>query len=104
MRKKKLPNIVFFDYNLKSILDTLFEPSNQKVFFDYLFKEFKTPKILDKKEISISLITNDNMLVNIPQKDYKNLIKATINYFLTYEEYDKCSFLQKLIDKIEENG
>jgi IMP cyclohydrolase len=104
MRKKKLPNIVFFDYSLKSILDTLFEPSNQKVFFDYLFEEFKTPKILDKKEISIGLITNDNILVNIPQKDYKNLIKTSINYFLTYEEYDKCSYLQKLIDKIEKNG
>jgi hypothetical protein len=104
MRKKKLPNIVFFDYNLKSILDTLFEPSNQKVFFDYLFKELKTTKILDKKEISIGLIVNDNVLVNIPQKDYKNLIKSTINHFLTYEEYDKCSYLQKLIDKIEDNG
>ena len=104
MRKKKLPNIVFYDYSLKSILDTLFEPSNQKVFFEYIFKEFKTSKILDKKEISIGLIINDNMLINIPQKDYKNLIKATINYFLTYEEYDKCSFLQKLIDKIEDDG
>lgn len=104
MRKKKLPNIIFFDYSLKSILDTLFEPSNQKVFFTYLFNEFKTPTVLEKKEISIGLITNDNILINVPQKDYKNLIKATINYFLNYEDYDKCSFLQKLIDKIEENG
>jgi hypothetical protein len=104
MRKKKLPNIVFYDYSLKSILDTLFEPSNQKVFFEYLFKEFKTSNILDKKEISIGLITNDNVLVNIPKKDYKDLIKTIINYFITYEEYDKCSYLQKLIDKIEDNG
>jgi hypothetical protein len=104
MKQKKLPNIIFYDYSLKSILDTLFEPPNQKIFFEYLFKEFKTPKILDKKEISMGLIINDNMLINIPQKDYKNLIKAAINYFLTYEEYDKCSYLQKLIDKIEDNG
>ena len=102
--KKKLPNIIFFDYNLKSILDTLFEPSNKKVFFEYLFKEFKTSKILDKKEITIGLIVNDNLLVTIPKKDYKPLIKSTIDYYLTYEDYDKCSFLHKLIEQIEDNG
>lgn len=104
MKKKKLPNIFFPDYKLNNILNVLFEPNSQQVFFNYLYEEFKTPKILDKREITIGLLPNESLLIYIPKNNYKNLLKSTINYFITQEDYNKCNFLQKLINQLENNG
>jgi len=104
MMKKKLPNIILLDYSLKSINDTLSKPSNQKIFFDYLYEEFKNSKTLNKREIILGLLVNDNILITIPKSDYKHLLKSVINYYLSKEDYIRCSFLQKLINKIEGNG
>jgi hypothetical protein len=104
MKKKKLPNIILRDYSLKNILETLFDKDNKKVFFDYLYEEFKTPKTLNKREITIGLLVNNDMLITIPKSNYKNLLKSILDYFLIEEDYNKCSYLQKLILKIEENG
>jgi predicted transport protein len=102
--KKKLPNIALPDYSLKSILEIIFDQSSQKVFFNFLYEELKSPKILTKKEITIGLIVNEDLLINIPKKDYKNLVKSTISYFVNQEDYNKCDVLQKLLNQLENNG
>ena len=102
--KKKLPNIVLNDYSLENILETLLDKDNKKVFFDYLYEEFKTSKTLNRREITIGLLVNNGMLITIPKSDYKNLLKSILDYFLIKEDYNKCSYLQKLILKIEGDG
>jgi hypothetical protein len=100
---KKIPNIVFIDYNLRGIMDTLFTPKIQELLFENVFLSIKTAYKTKKKEVIICDITQVESSISIPKNYWINALKSTLEYYIKVENYSMCTQVNKLIKDIE-NG
>ena len=57
--------------------------------------------IKDKSEsVSIAEIKNHDVIINVPKTEWKAGLKNAMNYYIKTEEYEECSKIKKLIERL----
>lgn len=99
---KKAPNIVFTDYSLKGITNTLFTPKVQKLLFDNTFTSIKNSYKTKKKEVIICDVIQVEASIAVPKSNWVNVLKTILEYYVKVEDYSMCTQVNKLIKDIED--
>jgi len=99
---KKTPNIVFTDYSLRGIMDTLFTPKIQKLLFESVFTSIKNALKTKKKEVIICDIIQVETSISIPKTHWVQALKSVLEYYVKVEDYSMCTQVNKLIKDIED--
>ena len=99
---KKTPNIVFIDYSLRGIMDTLFAPKIQKLLFESVFTSIKNALKTKKKEVIICDIIQVETSILIPKTHWAHALKSVLEYYIKVEDYSMCTQVNKLIKDIED--
>ena len=100
--EKKIPNIVFLEYSLRGILDTLFTPKIQQLLFEKVIDEIKKSHKTTKKEIVICNINQFECDIAISKNDFIPALESALNYYVQIEDYPKCTQINKLIQEIQD--
>ena len=56
--------------------------------------------ISDKDKIRICEIKNSNVYVTVEKRDWKASLDSALQFYINKEEYEKCSKIKDLIDKL----
>ena len=57
--------------------------------------------IKDKLEsVNIAEIKNHDVIISVPKSEWKGGLKNAMNYYIEKEEYEECSKIKKLIEKL----
>ena len=99
---KKTPNIVFIDYSLRGIMDTLFAPKIQKLLFESVFTNIKSALKTKKKEVIICDVIQIETSILIPKTHWAHALKSVLEYYIKVEDYSMCTQVNKLIKDIED--
>ena len=85
--------IPIFEYNeeLKSS-----KPQDYKSFVDGVTEAIKT----DKEEIKLCEVKNSGIFIPVKKQEWKNSLDSALQYYVNKEEYEKCSKIKDLIDKL----
>tara|TARA_B100000131_G_scaffold265841_1_gene263512 strand:+ start:146 stop:412 length:267 start_codon:yes stop_codon:yes gene_type:complete len=54
----------------------------------------------DKNKVRICEIKNSNTYVTVERKDWKSSLGSALEYYIGTEEYEECSKIKNLIDKL----
>ncbi len=100
--KKQSPNIVFLEYSLRGILDTLFTPKIQHLLFEMVVEGIKMAIKGDKREFTICSVNQLQVNITIPKAGFIPVLKSSLDYFIKTEDYLKCSQINELIQEIED--
>ena len=58
--------------------------------------------IEDKLEsVNIAEIKNHDIIISVPKTEWKGGLENAMNYYIEKEEYEECSKIKKLINKIK---
>ena len=85
--------IPIFEYNeeLKSK-----KPQVYKSLVDGVTEAIKT----DKKEIKLCEVKNTNIFITVEKPKWKDSLDSALQYYVNKEEYEQCSKIKSLIDKL----
>ena len=57
--------------------------------------------IKDKLEsVNIAEIKNHDVIISVPKSEWKGGLKNAMEYYIEKEEYEECSKIKKLIEKL----
>ena len=54
----------------------------------------------DKKEIKLCEVKNSGVFITVEKPEWKKSLDSALQYYIDTEEYEKCSKIKKLIDKL----
>jgi hypothetical protein len=85
--------IPIFEYNeeLKSK-----KPQVYKSLIDGVTEAIKT----NKEEIKLCEVKNSGMFITVEKPEWKDSLDSALQYYVNKEEYEQCSKIKKLIDKL----
>ena len=52
------------------------------------------------ESVNIAEIKNQNVIISVPKTEWKSGLKKAMNYYIETEEYEECSKIKNLIDKL----
>ena len=52
------------------------------------------------ESVNIAEIKNHDVIISVPKEEWKSGLKNAMEYYIKTEEYEVCSKIQKLIEKI----
>ena len=52
------------------------------------------------ESVNIAEIKNHDVIISVPKDEWKSGLKNAMEYYIKTEEYEECSKIQKLIEKI----
>ena len=55
---------------------------------------------LDLESVNIAEIKNQNIFISVPKTEWKAGLENAMDYYIQKEEYEECSKIKKLIEKI----
>ena len=55
---------------------------------------------LKLESVNIAEIKNHDVIINVPKTEWKGGLKNAMNYYIEREEYEECSKIKKLIEKL----
>ena len=85
--------IPIFEYNEE--LNTK-KPQVYKSLVDGVTEAIKT----NKKEIKLCEVKNSGMLITVEKPKWKKSLDSALQFYEEIEEYEQCSKIKKLIDKL----
>lgn len=85
--------IPIFEYNeeLKSSKHKVY-----KSLIDGVTEAIKT----DKKEIKLCEVKNSGIFITVEKQEWKNSLDSALQYYIDTEEYEECSKIKDLINKL----
>ena len=85
--------IPIFEYNeeLKSKKHQVY-----KSLVDGVSEAIKT----DKKEIKLCEVKNSGVFITVEKPEWKKSLDSALQYYIDIEEYEQCSKIKRLIDKL----
>ena len=85
--------IPIFEYNeeLKSKKHQVY-----KSLVDGVTEAIKT----DKKEIKLCEVKNSGVFITVEKPEWKDSLDSALQFYINKEEYEECSKIQELIDKL----
>ena len=54
----------------------------------------------NKKEIKLCEVKNSNQFITVEKQNWKNSLDKALEYYISTEEYEECSKIKNLIDKL----
>ena len=90
MTKRRIP-IFEFNEELNSK-----KPMVYKSLIDGVTEAIKT----DKKEIKLCEVKNSNIFITVEKPEWKESLDSALQYYIDTEEYEECSKIKDLIDKL----
>ena len=54
----------------------------------------------NKKEIKLCEVKNSNLYITVEKPKWKKSLDSALQYYVDIEEYEKCSKIKDLIDKL----
>ena len=85
--------IPIFEYNEE------LKTSKHKVYkslIDGVTEAIKT----DKEEIKLCEVKNSGIYITVEKQEWKNSLDSALQYYVNKEEYEECSKIKSLIDKL----
>ena len=55
----------------------------------------------DLESVNIAEIKNHDVIISVPKTEWKAGLNNAMNYYIKTEEYEECSKIKKLIEKIK---
>ena len=55
---------------------------------------------LKLESVNIAEIKNHDVIISVPKTEWKGGLKNAMNYYIEREEYEECSKIKKLIEKL----
>ena len=52
------------------------------------------------ESVNVAEIKNHDVIISVPKSEWKGGLENTMDYYIEKEEYEVCSRIKKLIDKI----
>ena len=85
--------IPIFEYNeeLKSSKHQVY-----KSLIDGVTEAIKT----DKETIKVCEVKNSNIYITVEKPEWKESLDSALEYYISTEEYEECSKIKNLIDKL----
>ena len=91
VRNRKIPSISLEDFKTKSKKGIVYKSLVESV----------TEGIKDKSEsVNIAEIKNHDVIISVPKEEWKAGLENAMNYYINTEEYEVCSKIKKLINKL----
>ena len=90
MTKRRIP-IFEFNEELNSK-----KPMVYKSLIDGVTEAIKT----DKKEIKLCEVKNSGIFITVEKTEWKDSLDSALQYYIKTEEYEECSKIKDLIDKL----
>ena len=54
----------------------------------------------DKKEIKLCEVKNSNIFITVEKQEWKNSLDSALQFYIDIEEYEQCSKIKNLLDKL----
>ena len=54
----------------------------------------------DKEEIKLCEVKNSNVYITVEKTKWKSSLDSALQYYIDIEEYEQCSKIKRLIDKL----
>ena len=90
---RKIPIISLEDFETKSKKPTMMKSLVENI----------TEGIEDNLEtVSIAEIKHTDIIINVPKSEWKSGLEKAMEYYIHTEEYEECSIIKNLINKINE--
>ena len=56
---------------------------------------------LDLESVNVAEIKNHDIIISVPKSEWKSGLENAMDYYIEKEEYEECSKIKKLIEKIK---
>ena len=56
---------------------------------------------LDLESVNIAEIKNHDIIISIPKSEWRGGLENAMNYYIEKEDYEECSKIKNLIEKIK---
>ena len=88
---RKIPNISVEDFEAKAK-----KPIMMKSIVVNIAEGIKD----NLESVNIAEIKNQNVIVSVPKSQWKGGLENAMDYYIEKEEYEECSKIKKLIEKL----
>ena len=88
---RKIPIISLEDFEAKAKKPTMMKSLVENITEGVEF---------ELESVNIAEIKNQNVIISVPKTEWKSGLKKAMNYYIETEEYEECSKIKKLIDKL----
>ena len=89
---RKIPIISLKDFEAKA---------KKPVMMKSLVENITTGLDLNLESVNVAEIKNHDIIISVPKSEWKSGLENAIDYYIEKEEYEECSKIKKLIDKIQ---
>ena len=59
-----------------------------------------TKELTLQKKIELCEVKNSNIYITVEKKDWKESLDSALQFYIDKEEYEECSRIKNLIDKL----
>ena len=88
---RKIPIISLNDFEAKA---------KKRVVYKSLVESIMTGVDLNLESVNIAEIKNHDIMISVPKSEWKVGLEKAMNYYIEREEYEECTKIKSLIDKI----
>ena len=88
---RKIPIISLEDFETKSKKRLMFKS------LVYHISEWVEYKL---ESVNIAEIKNQDLIISVPKSEWKGGLKNAMDYYIEKEEYEECSKIKSLIEKL----
>ena len=89
---RKIPTISLEDFEAKAKKPTMIRSLVSNIAEGIEF---------ELESVNIAEIKNTDIILSVPKTEWKGGLENAMNYYIKKEEYEECSKIKKLIDKIK---
>ena len=90
-KKRKIPTISLEDFEAKAR-----KPLMMKTLVTNIAEGIKD----NLESINVAEIKNYDVIVSVPKSEWKSGLEQAMNYYIEREEYEECSKIKKIINKL----
>tara|TARA_R110000765_G_scaffold403417_1_gene499460 strand:- start:229 stop:501 length:273 start_codon:yes stop_codon:yes gene_type:complete len=88
---RKIPIISLEDFEAKAKKPTMMKSLVENITEGVEF---------ELESVNIAEIKNQNVIISVPKTEWKSGLEKAMEYYIKTEEYEECSKIKKLIDKL----
>ena len=76
------------------------EELNSKKVYKSLIEGVTEAIKTDRKQIKLCEVKNSNQFITVEKQNWKSSLDSALQYYIDVEEYEECSKIKDLIDKL----
>ena len=89
---RKIPIISLRDFETKS---------KKRIVLRSLVENISIGVESDLESVNVAEIKNHDVIISVPKTEWKAGLEQAMDYYIKREEYEECSKIKKIIDKIK---